>query len=72
MTPFKNKTRAFYVAPSAIIIGFVCLRTPPVNGFLTLTATPIFLILGYVILVTAGWWLSKKPFRPEMKYVIGR
>ncbi len=43
-----------------IIVGYVCLAQPPVNGFLTLTVAPILLVTGYcVIMPLAILWRGK-------------
>ncbi|MCR4439788.1 MAG: hypothetical protein QHJ34_10515 [bacterium] len=43
-----------------IVIGYVCLAQPPVNGFLTLTVAPILLVAGYcVIMPLAILWRGK-------------
>lgn len=44
-----------------IVIGYVCLAQPPVNGSLTLTVAPILLVAGYcVIMPLAILWRGKK------------
>lgn len=44
-----------------IVVGYVCLAQPPVNGFLTLTVAPILLVAGYcVILPLAILWRGNK------------
>ena len=45
MAHFEKPKRIFYLALNSIILGFICLRTPPVDGFLTLTVAPVLLIL---------------------------
>ncbi|MDZ7386083.1 MAG: hypothetical protein ONB07_08165 [candidate division KSB1 bacterium] len=45
-----------------IVVGYVCLAQPPVNGFLTMTVAPILLVAGYcVIMPLAILWRGKKP-----------
>jgi hypothetical protein len=56
MATFQKPSIHFYLGIAAIIAGFVCLRTPPVDGMLTLTIAPILLILGCVIFVPIGLW----------------
>ena len=46
-----------------ILIGYLCLSQPPVDGFLSLTLAPILLVIGYCVLIPLGLLLgeSKKP-----------
>jgi len=50
MANLESPTRSFYVAVLCMVIGMICLRQPPVDGFLTLSIAPILLVLGYGIL----------------------
>lgn len=56
MATFQKPSKHFYLGVAAIIAGFVCLRTPPVDGVWTLTIAPILLVLGYLVLVPIGLW----------------
>jgi hypothetical protein len=56
MKTFQKPSIHFYLGVAAIIVGFFCLRTPPVDGVLTLTIAPILLVLGYVLFVPIGLW----------------
>ena len=64
MAHLQKPKRSFYLALLAIVLGFVCLRTPPVDGFFSLTAAPILLVLGYIILLPLGLWPSEKSIWP--------
>ena len=37
-----------------ILIGYLCLAQPPVDGFFSLTLAPILLVLGYCVLIPIG------------------
>ncbi len=50
----RKPTRSFYMGILCLVLGFVALRTPPVDGALSLTVAPILLILGYVVLIPRG------------------
>ena len=63
MKNFQNPRLPFFIALAAIALGFICLRQPPADGFLSLTLAPILLLLGFVILIPAGMWLSAKTGR---------
>jgi hypothetical protein len=63
MSNFQSPGVSFYLALAAIAAGFVCLRQPPADSFLSLTLAPILLVLGYVFLVPAGMWLTTKTGR---------
>ena len=56
MMSFQKPSMRFYAGIVSIIAGFVCLRTPPIDGVWTLTIAPILLVLGYVVLVPTGLW----------------
>lgn len=63
MKNFQSPKLSFYLALAAIALGFICLRQPPADGFLSLTLAPLLLVLGYVILIPAGMWPSMKTGR---------
>lgn len=53
--PFTRKNwTLFGVGLLVIVAGYVLLRIPPVDGFLSLTAAPILLVIGYCVLVPAA------------------
>ncbi len=41
----------FALGVLVIIVGYVALAQPPVNGFMSLTVAPILLIAGYCIII---------------------
>ena len=50
--PFTRKNWTLAVAGLAsILIGYVCLRIPPAEGFLSLTLAPVLLVAGYCVLI---------------------
>jgi hypothetical protein len=51
-TPFTQKNWSIFIVGLVTIgLGYLCLRVPPVDGFLSLTLAPLMLILGYCVLV---------------------
>jgi hypothetical protein len=42
-----------------ILVGYMCLAQPPVDGFLSLTLAPILLVIGYCVLIPVGLLLGK-------------
>jgi hypothetical protein len=49
--PFTRKNYiAFGVGIGVLLLGYICLAQPPVNGFLSLTLAPILLVLGYCVI----------------------
>ena len=50
--PFMRKNWTLAAAGLAsILIGYVCLRIPPAEGFLSLTLAPVLLVAGYCVLI---------------------
>ena len=41
----------FATAIALIVIGYICMAQPPVDGFLSLTLAPILLVIGYIFLI---------------------
>ncbi|HCL30763.1 MAG TPA: hypothetical protein DIC52_20315 [Candidatus Latescibacteria bacterium] len=53
--PFTRKNwLLFGVGLLVIVSGYGLLRIPPVDGFLSLTAAPVLLVVGYCVLVPAA------------------
>ena len=53
--PFTRKNWILFgIGLLVIATGYVLLRVPPVDGFLSLTAAPILLVAGYCVLVPAA------------------
>ena len=50
--PFTRKNWTLAATGLAIILlGYVCLRIPPAEGFLSLTLAPVLLVTGYCVLI---------------------
>ncbi|MEE2659592.1 MAG: hypothetical protein VX733_13885 [Candidatus Latescibacterota bacterium] len=50
--PFTRRNWILFAAGIAVIaVGYLMLRIPPADGFLSLTAAPILLVLGYCVLL---------------------
>ncbi|MCK4461205.1 MAG: DUF2723 domain-containing protein, partial [candidate division Zixibacteria bacterium] len=62
MSNAQKPLSKFFVGLAVIIVGFACLRTPPVDSFWSMTVAPLFLVLGYLVLIQCGLW----PRRPEV------
>ena len=53
--PFTRRNWILFLAGLAVIaVGYVLLRIPPVDGFLSLTAAPILLVAGYCVILPAA------------------
>ena len=53
--PFTRKNWILFgIGLLVIATGYILLRVPPVDGFLSLTAAPILLVVGYCVLVPAA------------------
>ena len=48
-----------------ILVGYVCLAQPPVDGFLSLTLAPVLLVIGYCVLIPIGLLIDPEPARVE-------
>ncbi len=42
-----------------IVIGYICLSTPPWNGFVSRTLAPILLTLGYCVIIPVAIFLKE-------------
>jgi hypothetical protein len=50
--PFTRKNWLLFGAGLAtILVGYLFLRVPPAEGFLSLTLAPLLLVLGYCVLI---------------------
>ena len=50
--PYDRRNGSVFIAAIAtIIVGYICMSQPPVDGFLSLTLAPILLVIGYVFLI---------------------
>jgi len=59
--PFTKENYVIFLAGLAVIvIGYVCLNTPPVNGAISLTVAPLFLCLGYLVMIPLSILYRKK------------
>ena len=47
-----------------LVAGYLALATKPWNSFLSMSVAPIFLILGYCVLIPAAILYHKKDVRP--------
>lgn len=54
----------FFTGLATILIGYVCLNTPPVYGTISLTVAPILLSLGYLVLIPISILYRKKENTP--------
>ena len=63
--PFTRKNWILFgVGLATIALGYVLLRIPPVDGFLSLTAAPILLVAGYCVIVPAAILVRDRGAQP--------
>lgn len=69
--PYSRRNVIFLAAGLlTIVIGYICMAQPPVNGFLTLSLSPVLVVLGYCVLIPIGLLLgapSGESAPPEKK-----
>lgn len=59
--PFTRKNWVvFGIGLAFIVCGYILLRIPPVDGFLSLTLAPILLVLGYCVFIPAAILIRDK------------
>ena len=59
--PFtKLNYQLFGIASFLILVGYLALAQPPVDGFLTLTFAPILLVLGYCVVIPLAIMIGSK------------
>ena len=56
MSNAQKPSSKFFYGLAVIIVGFACLRTPPVDSFWSMTVAPLLLVLGYLVLIPLGLW----------------
>ena len=60
--PYTRRNAVVFAAGiGTILIGYLCLAQPPVDGFLSLTLAPILLVLGYCVLIPIALLLGEPP-----------
>ena len=60
----KNWTLAL-TGLCTILVGYVFLRIPPADGFLSLTLAPVLLVLGYCVLIPMAILTKDQPPQTE-------
>lgn len=60
--PFTRKNWSLAIAGLAVILlGYVFLRIPPAEGFLSLTLAPVLLVVGYCVLIPLAILVRDQP-----------
>lgn len=50
----------FLIGLISIVIGFILMAQPPVNGFLSKTLAPIILVIAYLIIIPFAIFIKDK------------
>lgn len=59
--PFTAENYYIFAAGLVVVlVGYVCLATPPVYGGISMTVAPILLCLGYLVIIPASLLYRKK------------
>jgi uncharacterized membrane protein HdeD (DUF308 family) len=70
---FADKNKIFLAAGLVtIILGFLALSRPPVNGFVTMSVAPTLLVLGFLVLIPVGIVLGNKKEEPDQQGSVPR
>ncbi len=57
----------FGASALVLLVGYLTLRQPPVDGFLSLTLAPVLLVIGYCILIPVAILYAGKGNAQEHK-----
>ncbi len=64
--PFTRKNWSLAIVGLAVIVlGYVFLRIPPAEGFLSLTLAPVLLVVGYCVLIPMAILVRDQSADPE-------
>lgn len=64
--PFTRKNWSLAIIGLAVIVlGYVFLRIPPAEGFLSLTLAPVLLVVGYCVLIPMAILVRDQSADPE-------
>lgn len=55
----------FFAGLATVIIGYICMASGPVYGFLSLTVSPIIVCIGYLVLIPMALIYRKKQDDPS-------
>lgn len=55
----------FFAGIATVIIGYICMASGPVYGFLSLTVSPIIVCIGYLVLIPMALIYRKKQGDPS-------
>ncbi len=61
----KRNYQLFGIASLIILAGYWALAQHPVDGFLTLTLAPLFLVIGYCVLIPLAIIVGNKDTKSE-------
>jgi len=64
--PFRKKNLYILgIGLILLVIGYILMAQPPVNGFLSLTLSPIILLIAYIFIIPYsifyGWKEHRRP-----------
>jgi hypothetical protein len=59
--PYTGRNwRLFWIGLGAIVLGYITLGMPPVNGFMTMTVAPLLLVAGYCVIIPLALLAGEK------------
>ncbi len=61
----KRNMWLFGLGLITIVLGYIFLSLPPVDGFMSLTLAPLLLVLGYCVLIPIALLSYKKEDEPS-------
>ncbi len=54
----KKNVLIFLLGLTTIIIAYILMAQPPVNGFLSRTLAPILLVIAYLVIIPVAIWIK--------------
>ncbi len=57
----RKKITFFLIGLITIVIAYILMAQPPVNGFLSRTLAPVLLVIAYLVIIPISLLIKDKP-----------